>query len=185
MKIRDRKVIKETPFLSMIEIQYALKDGQTKKWYGVTRTNAKFAVVVAAVTKEGELIFVRQPRPMVGTYTIELPAGLADIKGETSLEIAERELIEETGFTAEGFKILVGGEKGLTISSGMTDERLILVTAHDARKVTTPLTNEATEPILIPLSSAFNWTMEMSLRGVEVDYKIFGTIRLIEQEMKS
>jgi rSAM/selenodomain-associated transferase 1 len=54
------------------------------------------AVFVAAVTDDGEMLFVRQYRHPVRDWTLEVPAGsVAD--GESSLEAARRELHEEVG----------------------------------------------------------------------------------------
>jgi ADP-ribose pyrophosphatase len=46
-----------------------------------------------------EILLVEQFRPAVGKTILELPAGIID-PGETPLAAAQRELLEETGFTA-------------------------------------------------------------------------------------
>jgi rSAM/selenodomain-associated transferase 1 len=57
------------------------------------------AVFVAAVTEPGDLLLVRQYRHPVRDWTLEVPAGsIGD--GESSLEAARRELLEEAGGTA-------------------------------------------------------------------------------------
>ncbi len=57
-------------------------------------------VCVAALTKEDELLFVRQFRCPYGEIVTELPAGKLE-KGEDPLKAGIRELSEETGATAE------------------------------------------------------------------------------------
>ncbi|HEX04242.1 MAG TPA: NUDIX hydrolase, partial [Bacteroidetes bacterium] len=57
-------------------------------------------------TDRKKLILVEQFRPAVYVsgkdgWTIELPAGLLDVKGETPVESMKRELIEETGYRVE------------------------------------------------------------------------------------
>lgn len=59
-------------------------------------------VTVAALTDEGELLFVRQFRYPYSLVVLELPAGKLD-KGEDPLEAGRRELREETGAQAEKF----------------------------------------------------------------------------------
>jgi ADP-ribose pyrophosphatase len=60
---------------------------------------------VVAITEEGRVVIVRQYRPAVDRYTLELPSGLVD-PGETPLESARRELLEETGYRAGELEML-------------------------------------------------------------------------------
>lgn len=59
-------------------------------------------VAIAAVTKENELVFVRQFRYPYKEVLLELPAGKLE-KGEDPLESGKRELFEETGCTAKEY----------------------------------------------------------------------------------
>ncbi len=54
-------------------------------------------VNVVAVTTSGDLVLIRQYRHGVGSVHYELCAGCVD-SGETPLEAAQRELLEETGY---------------------------------------------------------------------------------------
>lgn len=58
-------------------------------------------VSVVAVDKKGRIPLVRQYRPALDSYTIELPGGLMDIN-DTPEFCANRELFEETGLTPRG-----------------------------------------------------------------------------------
>jgi ADP-ribose pyrophosphatase len=55
--------------------------------------------VMIAVTGAGEILAVRQYRPALERFTIELPAGLCN-PDEDPMDTARRELIEETGYDA-------------------------------------------------------------------------------------
>ena len=57
------------------------------------------AVVVVAQLPDGSLLFERQFRYPLGKALLELPAGKID-PGEEVLVTAQRELLEETGYTA-------------------------------------------------------------------------------------
>ena len=54
-------------------------------------------VSILALTERSEVLLVRQYRPAAERYTLELPSGHVD-PGETPIEAASRELIEETGY---------------------------------------------------------------------------------------
>ncbi|HLR47410.1 MAG TPA: NUDIX hydrolase [Deinococcales bacterium] len=77
---------------------------------------AKAAAVCVLAVRDGLVLGVEQPRPVVGATTWELPAGMID-PGETALEAAERELAEETQL---GGRLSVLAE--FYSSPGFTDE---------------------------------------------------------------
>ena len=62
-------------------------------------------VNIIAITKDKKLVVVHQYRFGSGKVTTEIPAGLVD-PGESSLETAKRELLEETGYTSDSWKYL-------------------------------------------------------------------------------
>ena len=63
------------------------------------------AVLIIPFLKPGELIMLKQFRPVLNKYLFELPAGTRDIS-ETPLACAHRELIEETGYAAKKMTLL-------------------------------------------------------------------------------
>jgi len=80
-----------------------LPDG-AKIEYGVLES-AGFAAVVP-VTGKGNVVLARQWRQPVGSFTLELPGGGVE-RGEDPREAIQRELLEETGYRAEGLSHLV------------------------------------------------------------------------------
>jgi ADP-ribose pyrophosphatase len=62
-------------------------------------------VSVLAITVEQQVVLVRQYRPAVERFTLELPSGHVD-PGETPEQSARRELTEETGYHADKMELL-------------------------------------------------------------------------------
>ncbi len=62
-------------------------------------------VNVVALTADRRLVVVRQFRFGAGAVTLEIPGGMVD-RGEAHRAAAERELVEETGFTAPRWSYL-------------------------------------------------------------------------------
>jgi ADP-ribose pyrophosphatase len=65
------------------------------------------AVGVMAVDQHANLLLLRQYRHPVALSMWEPPAGLLDQVGESPLAAAKRELLEETGYTAGTWNVLV------------------------------------------------------------------------------
>src|SRR5690625_2758908 len=84
------------------------------------------AVCVLAV-RDGRVLGVEQPRPVIGSGTWELPAGIID-PGETPEQTALRELAEETQLTGE-LQFLTS----FYSSPGFTDEHTTLFGVTDIR----------------------------------------------------
>ncbi len=65
------------------------------------------AVGIIALDEHERVLLIQQYRHPVGRLLWEAPAGLLDIPGESALECAQRELLEETGFLAWDWSVLV------------------------------------------------------------------------------
>jgi len=65
------------------------------------------AVGVIALDDQERVLLLRQYRHPVAAYCWEPPAGLLDVEGEDPAETAKRELLEETGYRARTWHVLV------------------------------------------------------------------------------
>ncbi len=65
------------------------------------------AVGVVALDDADRVILLRQYRHPIGGYLWELPAGLADVTGESDLSTAKRELAEEADLVAADWHLLI------------------------------------------------------------------------------
>jgi len=81
-----------------------LQDGQTVTRDVVVHTGA---VGIVALDDDERVLMLRQYRHPVRSYLWEPPAGLLDVKGETALQCAQRELAEEAHLTADEWHVLV------------------------------------------------------------------------------
>lgn len=95
-KTASSELIFDGSVLHLYKDTIILPDGQ----YGM-REYCKHngAVAVVPLTKDNQVICVRQYRYALGRVTLEIPAGKFDFVGEDHLEAALRELREETGYT--------------------------------------------------------------------------------------
>jgi len=62
-------------------------------------------VAVVPVTDDGHVVCVRQYRAAVGTWMLEVPAGIRDVHGEPAEVTARRELAEEAGLSADRMEL--------------------------------------------------------------------------------
>ena len=84
------------------------------------------AVAVLALDDAGRVLMIRQYRHPVGYQLWEIPAGLRDAAGEPPLETARRELLEETGYRARDWHVLID----YFTSPGYSTERLRIYLAR-------------------------------------------------------
>ena len=63
------------------------------------------AAMVAALTKDGQILLKSEFRYACGEEVIECPAGMFE-PGEEPLEVAKRELLEETGYSSDDWTYL-------------------------------------------------------------------------------
>jgi ADP-ribose diphosphatase len=82
------------------------------------------AAAIVAITDSRQVLMLRQYRHAVGKTMWEIPAGTREIN-EDPLACAQRELVEETGYTAEKWDYL----GAITPVPGYSDERIVLYLA--------------------------------------------------------
>ena len=157
-------------------LHLAKRDG----WEYATRPNATGVVAVVAVTDAGELVLVRQRRPVVGREVLELPAGLAGDDGdagESLLTAAKRELEEETGHAAASWRRLLTGYP----SAGLTDEAVTFFHATGLTRTGAGggVGGEDIAVELVPLAGLGKALTEAAEAGVGVDLKVPAGVALL------
>lgn len=103
--------------------QVQMPDNQHAERMVVTHPGA---VAVLALDGADRVLMIRQYRHPAGYQLWEIPAGLRDVAGEPLLETARRELLEETGYQAGEWHVLVD----IFTSPGFTSERVRIFLAR-------------------------------------------------------
>lgn len=96
-KILSREVLVSSVYCPVERQVVELPDGRTTDWYVNTSLDA---VVIVPFLKSGEVLLQRCYRHGAGEIIVEFCAGLVDA-GESALEAAKRELLEETGYVGD------------------------------------------------------------------------------------
>jgi len=112
----------EGKLLTLKEDRVALPDGSTATREYVLHQGA---AMVIPLFSDGSVLLERQFRYPLNTHFLELPAGKID-SGEEPLTTAQRELLEETGYTAADWRHLTT----LYPCVGYSNERLELFVAR-------------------------------------------------------
>jgi len=147
-------------------------------WEYVERINSSGVIGVIAITDDGELVLIEQPRVPVGRTVVEIPAGLAgdseDTTGEAMIDAAKRELREETGFEAATWQRLGAGYT----SAGMSNEKVTLFVATGLQRVDEGGGdgNEDIAVHLVPVDDATSWVAQRVRDGTGVDLKVYHAI---------
>ncbi|MGH3672874.1 MAG: NUDIX domain-containing protein [Pseudonocardiaceae bacterium] len=92
------------------------------------------AVAIVPLNDDGSVVLIDQYRHAVGRRMRELPAGLLDVPGEQPVETARRELVEEIGFLARDWSVLVD----VVPSPGFSDEAVRVFLARGLTEVGRP-----------------------------------------------
>jgi ADP-ribose diphosphatase len=121
-------------------------DGSTSEREIVVHPGA----VAIVAHDDRHLYMVRQPREAVGEDSLfELPAGKLDVEGESPLDCAKRELVEEVGLEAAEWRQL----KRIYTSPGFTNEQCHLFVATELTRVEAqPSEGERIEVVEVPLN---------------------------------
>lgn len=141
---------------------YRLPDGRLAEWemFGGGST-----VGVLALTPDEALVMVRQFRPGPDRVVLNIAGGFVD-PGETPLEAAARELVEETGFVSTDLALVV-----TSMSTASTGSRHVVV-ARDCRPTGVQRLDayEDCEPVVLDVATVREELRAGRMTGTEQVY---------------
>ncbi len=115
------------------------------------------AAIVAAITSRGTILLKKEYRYAQNKEIIECPAGMFEKREHEPLEVAKRELLEETGYVSNDWTYLGG-----TIESTKLTNTMHLFLANNCVKVAEQHLdeNEHLDVVEISLKKAIDMVME-------------------------
>ncbi|ODT68136.1 MAG: NUDIX hydrolase [Nitrosomonadales bacterium SCN 54-20] len=150
--VSSQKVF-EGDLLHVYQDHARLPDGKVKIREYIAHPGA---VVIIPLLDNGELVLERQFRYPLHRDFYELPAGKID-SGEDPLVCAQRELLEETGYTAKNWRYLTT----LHPCIGYSNEKLIYYLAQELTFEGANLDDgEYLEIFTLPPAEALEWVKE-------------------------
>lgn len=130
-KVLSSQLLFDAPIIAVRKDELAMPNEQVAYRDVVEHMGA---VAVAAVNNAGEIAMVHQYRHAVKRRLWELPAGLLDLKDESELAGAQRELVEEAGLKAAQWSVLAD----IVTSPGFCEETARVYLAQDLIEVERP-----------------------------------------------
>ena len=123
------------------------------------------AAAIVALDDDDRVLLIQQYRHPIRHRDWEIPAGLLDVEGESPLETAQRELIEEADLHADDWQPLVS----IFTTPGGNDEVVHLFLARGLRPVGEAHAREAEEADIriewVPLADAVSGVLDGRLRN--------------------
>jgi len=136
------------------------------------------AVCVVPVTDDNKVIMENQYRYPIAQAIIEIPAGKLDAVDEDRLEAAQRELREETGYTADKWI-----DMGLYYPApAYSDEKITMYLATGLHKGETDLDeDEFIEVMEIPIDDLVNDIMSGKITDGKTQVAILKAAKLLDK----
>ncbi len=187
MAVLGKKILWEGRFLRSVLLKYQVRCNSSncleeRDWEALERVNCEGVIGIVPLTDNGEVVLIRQFRPPVNGFVVELPAGLVD-KGESFENAVRRELTEETGYQAGELHFLTAGP----MSSGASAEILTVYVATGLIYVGIGQRDETEdiEVIIVPMDSLNKKLEELRNDGNHIDLKIYGLTEMAKNLMKN
>lgn len=155
-KVESSEKIIDNRWLSVRKDKVDLPNGQViDDFYCVTIPDA---AAIVALDTQGNIILKKEFKYAAGQELIEVPAGMFEPEETDGLEVAKRELLEETGYVSDDWTYL-----GSTVeSSSKLTNRMHIYFAQNCRKVSEQKLDatEELDVLVMPLEEAVEMVMQ-------------------------
>jgi ADP-ribose pyrophosphatase len=157
--------------MRIVTRKYELPDGRLTEWDLV---DGGKTVAIFALTPENDVILVRQFRPGPNRVLDEMPGGYVD-SGESPVEAARRELLEETGYEGD-VQILAS----TWLSASATTQKFVAI-ARNCRRIGEPAQHdyELCEPVIVSLQDFRDQLRRGELTDTDLGYLALDHVRMI------
>ena len=185
MRILSSKVAYQGPVFQITSDQVKEPSGATVR-RDVVRHSGSVVIMAAEnsmllvrgklkskTSKEPRVLLVRQYRYTANDFIWELPAGRID-EGEEELPAAKRELLEETGFSAERWKRVLY----FYVSPGFLDETMAVYLAEGLKA---GQAQPEEDEFIVKRFFSLTQAVRMATRGVIRDAKTIASILWLQQ----
>ena len=142
IKIGEKRKLYEGRFIKVWGTDFTDRDGGQQLWEWIEKDQA---ILIFPITNKGEVVLIKNYRVPLERYVVETPAGLRDKQGESAEVVANRELLEETGYTGKNFVPVPVWPYRAGSSNGIIQGFI----ATDLTKVKDFVTGDATEDITV------------------------------------
>ncbi len=160
-KLIDTEIVLDK-FYKVARKRYKLPEGKEKDFYIALQHKT---VIILPITQDNQVVLVRQYRPGPDRIITELPAGRIE-EGESALETAKRELLEETGYQGDAKWVAES-----PVSPYSTKWRNTIVITN-CKKIAKQKTDESEfiEVVLMPLNEFRDYIKSGKLTHTESAY---------------
>jgi ADP-ribose pyrophosphatase len=172
--INSHSTLHECRLFSLVRENYTLDNGVTSEMDFIQHPGA--AAMVPMINNE-EVVLIKQYRHAIRQFIWEIPAGTLDA-GESPLNCARRELIEETGYSADDWHHL----GTITPLPGCSDESIHIFLASDLKVAGQKLDHDE---MLNVHSIKLNDALQMILTGEICDGKTISGLFLAFNRLKN
>ncbi|MFC1925220.1 NUDIX hydrolase [Chloroflexota bacterium] len=180
IQVTGKRVLFEGNYLRLVKKD--IDAGELGNWTWETIERVKVygrgAVVIAAITRDKELILERNWRAPLESYILQFPAGVMDIEGESEEDAARRELQEETGYQAGDMIPIIS----VPLTPDFTATRATHFFAPDVELTGEGFTDvpEVIEVIKVPLEQLGDYFLNIPA-DTEIDLRVPGLLWILKQ----